>query len=350
MRSLRKRLNASCCNPALPGLLTPAAPEPLPLQLPGGLVCHFVDELEDDVERNHAQLQLRPPSQAGQPARARITLRSANLGRQGVLPALLQALLPPHGASLADLHLSDCSLTAGSFGGACRALLAPLTHLMLYDCFEHTVGTDGALRDALGALLSLTPRLRRLHFVGGGSRGGPNGPMCCLRSGLPPAVTTLQQLEDLAVVFSGVPRLPEGLPLAGEGRPGGVLQTLACSTSRWQLASWCACLALLYTLTGDIRPACPAHAGLTELNLGGNALTALPPNLAAASRLERLLLADNEQLQLTQAPVDVLAGLPRLRCLSLGGTQSNRGLVEQLRRRLPSLRFMLGGAQFCYIG
>lgn len=304
MRSLRKRLNASCCNPALPGLLTPAAPEPLPLQLPGGLVCHFVDELEDDVERNHAQLQLRPPSQAGQPARARITLRSANLGRQGVLPALLQALLPPHGASLADLHLSDCSLTAGSFGGACRALLAPLTHLMLYDCFEHTVGTDGALRDALGALLSLTPRLRRLHFVGGGSRGGPNGPMCCLRSGLPPAVTTLQQLEDLAVVFSGVPRLPEGLPLAG----------------------------------------------LTELNLGGNALTALPPNLAAASRLERLLLADNEQLQLTQAPVDVLAGLPRLRCLSLGGTQSNRGLVEQLRRRLPSLRFMLGGAQFCYIG
>lgn len=92
-----------------------------------------------------------------------------------------------------------------------------------------------------------------------------------------------------------------------------------------------------------------AHAGLTELNLGGNALTGLPPNLAAASRLERLQLADNEQLLLTQASANVLASLPRLRLLKLDGSQSNQGLVEQLRRRSPDLDILQGSAE-CHIG
>ena len=229
MRSLGGRRHAADTSTAK--LANLAGPDPSPLQLPGGRSFHFGDVPTATDEWNNVELQLRPPPQAGQPARACVLLQNADLDGQGALPTLLGALLPSRGASLAALDLDDCWVTADSFAGpACRALLAPLTHLMLKDCYEHTAWTDAALQRALGVLLSLTPCLRRLHFMGAGSPWGDDAPGHCLSSGLPPAVAALQQLEHLIVVFGRIPSLPEGLLLAGEGK-GWEGQRIAVSTS-----------------------------------------------------------------------------------------------------------------------
>ena len=59
------------------------------------------------------------------------------------------------------------------------------------------------------------------------------------------------------------------------------------------------------------------HAGLESLDLSTNRIVRLPPALAAGTGLRELSLAENSNLQLTDADVDIMLRLPRLRRLHL---------------------------------
>ena len=87
----------------------------------------------------------------------------------------------------------------------------------------------------------------------------------------------------------------------------------------------------------------PSHpTGLRTLAVNGNALAALPPALAAAARLEELLLQGNPGLELQPADVDgVLARMPALRVLQLSGGQLPAATAALLAQHLPQLEVRL---------
>ena len=75
---------------------------------------------------------------------------------------------------------------------------------------------------------------------------------------------------------------------------------------------------------------------LEELYLNGNALTRLPPALAAATNLRILSLAQNPNLSLTVADVDsILMCMLHLTHLVLGDTRTPQPVVNHLRASNP---------------
>jgi len=80
--------------------------------------------------------------------------------------------------------------------------------------------------------------------------------------------------------------------------------------------------------------------------LEDNQLQELPLSLTAASNLTRLSLAGNSGLRVDSHAVDaVLARLPRLLCLDLGGAHVNISALVGLVRHLPQLDVEVNGGE-----
>jgi hypothetical protein len=90
----------------------------------------------------------------------------------------------------------------------------------------------------------------------------------------------------------------------------------------------------------------PTHPppGLTELDLGSNALTRLPPALHTATALRRLLAGHNSELEATQAEAEAfLLALHHLERVDLAGTAIASEVAQQLADSLAARRLHEAG-------
>lgn len=182
-----------------------------PPQLPDGTCCTFGETVPGRFSPHsafHFGWRFIQHHIMWDAAASRLLIQAADLPSPGRLASLLHAALPvqlPAGGWA--LELADCLLSPQSFEG-CAAELAAVTRLMVSACAVERA--DGScVRNALGALLALTPAVRALHLRWQGKDhcpyfsmdqlGYPGRLWRGLSAGLPSELAELQQLEEIQV-------------------------------------------------------------------------------------------------------------------------------------------------------
>jgi len=248
----------------------------------------------------------------------------------GTRPGLLQALsifhstLYPPGMPncwflhhLTSLRLSVCTFPGGGPAPVIQALLEQsprLQDLTLLACFSQQQPLPAALLNRTG--------LRHLSLKNNNLVGLPPGPYLSGALSLPPSEHVCGSMHPVCCNPAGCLVQRCWCPVAGR---------------LWH-ASGCGLHSCQRCAAHPPTALClPLLAGLESLDLTRNSITWLPRVLAAATNLRELSLADNSNLQLSDADVDILLRLPCLRRLYLGASRTLARTLCRLFRSAPLL-------------
>ncbi|KAL4443572.1 hypothetical protein ABPG75_011309 [Micractinium tetrahymenae] len=274
------------------------------------------------------------------------SLGLADVARMDALRPLLDSLPTPR-MPLRHLYLElGTPLPAAAVAG-CEHQLSTLTALSLGRRLQAPADTLPAVLQALAEQAPLLADLSILDSLCGT---------------FPAFLLHRTRLRELELAFNNVGSLPPGpyvsglqsLTLRGEGMchiPASLatataLTSLDLSQNKTLQLSTADMDAYVSPRLRRLRlaecrltllPAFGQLPGVTSLDLHGNAFTALPPALAAATSLARLDLSRMDSMALSVAEVDgLLASSPRLTRLQLSGDRPN--VNEHLQRAAPHIK------------